>query len=267
VSATHAPLPAFFDPAAVPRPDPGRHAGTPWSGQATFTGRLCVVGRPRDVVAGMLPPALVLVPDACADPEQHPLLFAFGDQADGTLIVGGRPLSLGIGYAEFALLIPFVRHRQSAIPHVFVARMCSAYFPATWHGNAHYGFAKTTARMRTDGPLFVLSDDDDRLLLHAATEPRGPWEEATTAPHPNLDAVRRLFTHLPVFGRRSDGSLLCSRFDWDFADAEVRPASGWVSVDGPLVAGFTPGLCPVVPGGAFEVRGMRWRLSWPGRCV
>jgi hypothetical protein len=266
----HTPVPpmsAFFDPASVPRPDPARHAGTPWSGQATFTGRLCVVGQPRDVVAALLPPALVLMPDACADPTQHPLLFAFGEQSDGTLIVGGRPLSLGIRYGEFALLIPFVRHRQAVTPHVFVARMCSAYFPATWHGNAHYGFAKTTARMRTDGPLFVMSDDDDRLLLHAATEARGPWEPATAAAHPNLDAVRRLFAHLPVLGRRTDGSVLCSRFAWDFDDADVRLASGWVSIDGPLVDTLAPRLCPAVPGGAFEVRGMRWRLSWPGRCV
>jgi hypothetical protein len=260
-------LPAFFDPASVPRPDPGRHAGTPWSGQATFTGRLCVVGEPRDVVAAMLPPALVLMSDACVDPAQHPLLFAFGEQADGTLVVGGRPLPLGFGYAEFALLIPFVRLRQGGAPHVFVARMCSAYFPATWHGNAHYGFAKTTARMRTVGSMFVMSDDDDRLLFHASTEARGAWEPAATATHPNLDAVRRLFEHLPVLGRRTDGSVLCSRFGWDFSDADVRPAAGWVSVDGPLVDGFAPRLCPAVRGGAFEIRGMRWRLSWPNRCA
>lgn len=226
-----------------------------------------MVARPRHAVAALLPPALVLMPDACADPTQHPLLFAFGDQTDGTLIVGGRPLALGIGYGEFALLIPFVQHRLATAPHVFVARMCSAYFPATWHGNAHYGFAKSTARMRTDGPLFVMSDDDDRLLFHATTAPHGPWEPAATAPHANLDAIRCLFTHLPVLGRRSDGSVLCSRFGWDFAQADVRPASGWVSVDGPLVEGFAPQLCPAVAGGAFEVRGMRWRLSWPGRCV
>ncbi len=256
----------FFDPACFPRPDPALHAGTAFNGQATFAGRLCVVGLPRADVVATLPPSLELMSGGCVDPAQHPVLFVFGEQADGTLLVGGRPVPLGIHYGEFAVLVPFVRQRHDATPHVFVARMCSAYFPATWHGNAHYGFAKTTARMRTEGPLFVLSDDDDRLLLHAAVEPRGPWEPATTATLPTIVAVRRLFEHLPVLGRRADGSILCSRFGWDFTHADLRPAAGWISIDGPLLEGLGPRLCAGVPGGTLEVRNLLWKLSWPARC-
>jgi hypothetical protein len=47
--------------------------------------------------------------------------------------------------------------------------MYSSYFPAVWHGNAHYGFSKEVARMRWQGGIFVATREDGSLLLHADT--------------------------------------------------------------------------------------------------
>jgi len=121
------------------------------------------------------------------------------------------------------------------------------------------------ARMRWQGPVFLVTAEDGRLLFHADTEPAADWAPASRCKPPNFEAMRRVFA-MPVIGRRDDGSYVCSYFGWDFREALVRASDSFVSIDGPLLVGLTPRQCHDVPGGTFEVRGMLWRLSWPAPC-
>ncbi len=136
------------------------------------------------------------------------------------------------------------------------------YFPATWNGNTHYGFAKETARMYWHGSVFVIRTETGTLLLRAAVETTADWTSAISCALPNFAAMQAVFS-LPVLGRKANGTYVGSCFGWDFGNAVVRPADACISIDAPLIAGLTPRRCDDVSSGTFEVRGMIWRLSWP----
>jgi len=236
-------------------------ASSRFAGQARFSGCIAFTNWPRDEVAALLPPELTLAPNATA-PDVHPVMFVFGDQADGALIFAGLTVPTQITYQELGIVVPFVHHRGGPYLHSYVPRMYSSYFPAVWHGNAHYGFSKELARMRWQGPVFLATAEDGSLLLHAETEAAGDWSPGARCDAPNFDAMRAVVA-LPVLGRRDDGTYVRSYFGWDFRDATVRPSDSCVSIDAPVLTGLRPRLCHDTASGTFEVRGMTWRLSWP----
>jgi hypothetical protein len=236
-------------------------AASRFAGQARFSGCIAFTNWPRDEVAALLPPELTLAPNGTA-PDVHPVMFVFGDQADGALIFGGLTVPTQITYQELGIVVPFVQHGGGPHLHNWVPRMYSSYFPAVWHGNAHYGFAKELARMRWHGPIFLATREEGSLLMHADTEPSGDWSPGTRCDAPNFDAMRAIVA-LPVLGRRDDGTYVRSYFGWDFRDATVRPSDSCVSIDVPVIAGLRPRRCHDTASGTFEVRGMTWRLSWP----
>jgi len=240
-------------------------SGASFAGQARFNGCIAVTNWLRAEVERLLPPQLALAANASPTPDLHPVIFVFGEQTQGAVIFARLPVPAGPDYGEFALAIPFVRHRHGRHLHVHVPRMYSSYFPATWNGNAHYGFGKAMARMEWRGPVFLMTNETDDLLLHAAVEPAGDWVSGAAADLPLLAALRAIFS-LPVVGRKADGRLVCSWWGWGFGDALVRPAAASVSIDAPLVEGLPLRTCTAVPGGSFEVRGMAWKLTWPTPC-
>jgi hypothetical protein len=250
------------------------------AGESTFDGCIVFTMWPRDDVAGVLPPELTLadvVPASAAlagpgdgaaagrQARRHPVAFVFGDQRDGRVVFARRALPLGIGYGELGLVIPFVRHREAARVHAFVARMYSSYFPVVWDGNVRYGFAKDLALMSWQGAMFVMTSADGALLLHAGIAPASSWSAAPANALAGFVTLREVFA-LPMLGRRADGVIVCSSFDWAFDAAAVRAVDAWISIDASLGPGLAPCDLEGTPGGAFEVRGMRWRLSWPGAC-
>ncbi len=256
----------FLDRTAFPGPAIDLAAsGASFAGQARFNGCIAVTNWLRAEVERLLPPQLALAANASPTPDIHPMIFVFGEQTQGAVIFARLPVPAGPDYGEFALAIPFVRHRHGRHLHVHVPRMYSSYFPATWNGNAHYGFGKAMARMEWRGPVFLMTNETDDLLLHAAVEPAGDWVSGAAADLPHLAALRAIFS-LPVVGRKADGRLVCSWWGWEFGDALVRPADASVSIDAPLVEGLPVRTCADVPGGSFEVRGMAWKLTWPGLC-
>src|SRR5215468_7354552 len=144
-------------------------------GQAAFNGCIAFCNWRREDVARVLPAELELAANTSPAPEWHPVVFIFGEQTEGATIFAGLTFPMGISYHEFAVAIPFVKHRRGRNLHTFVPRMYSSFFPATWAGNAHYGLAKEMASMRQQGPLFDVTTPDGTQLLHASVEPAGEW--------------------------------------------------------------------------------------------
>jgi len=166
----------FLDRTAFPGPTIDLAAsGASFAGQARFNGCIAVTNWLRAEVERLLPPQLALAANASPTPDIHPMIFVFGEQTQGAVIFARLPVPAGPDYGEFALAIPFVRHRDGRHLHVHVPRMYSSYFPATWNGNAHYGFGKAMARMEWRGPVFLMTSETGDLLLHAAVEPAGAW--------------------------------------------------------------------------------------------
>ena len=234
-------------------------------GQATFNGCIAFTNWMRHEVEKLLPPELELATTTSSTTHFHPVVFIFGEQTEGTALFGGFTIPLGVAYNEFGMAIPFVKHRRGPYLHTFVARMYSSYFPATWNGNVHYGFSKEMAKMRWQGPVFTLTTEHDTPLLHIGVESGGAWLRGTFRDLENFEAVRDIFA-LPVVGRKSNGAYVCSHFGWDFSDALVRAVKACISIDAPFVDGLTPCECHSVSSGAFDVRGMLWKLSWPSPC-
>jgi len=240
-------------------------AGGSFVGQATFRGAVVCCLRPRAEVAALLPPELTLAANVSADPELHPIVFVLGEQTEGATIVGGRSVPLGIRYGEFALAVPFVHWGGGTHLNTWIPAMVSGYGPATWSGNALYGFSKRMGDVRRDGPFLLVTSEQGALLLHAMLEAHGAWAAVRDGEPPALAFVREVFA-LPVVGRRADGVWACSYFDWDFGAARLRPADACVSVAQPIVTGLPLGDYHDATTGTFEVEGMRWRLTWPMPC-
>ena len=256
---------ALLDRRAFPGPSiDAAAAGLGFPGLARFDGCLVATAWARRDVEALLPEELELAPNVSAAPDVHPVVFVFGEHHGGTAVYGGLTVPLAVDYGEFVLAVPFARVRGGPHLHVWVPRMFSSYFPATWSGNVYYGFTKDMARMTWHGPVWVMTGETGELLVHAAVEPAADWSPARLA-SAHLDPLRAIFA-LPLVGRRADGTLVTSYFGWDFADAAVRRVGAEVSLDGTLVPGLAPRRCHAVPGGAFEVRNLVWRLSWPAAC-
>ena len=241
-------------------PDATRPAARSFVGQARFDGCIAFTNWTRKDVAALLPPDVRLAANTTSTPHLHPVVFVFGEHSRGTLLFGGLAVPTGIAYFEFGMAIPFVEDRGGL--GVYVPRMYASWFPPVWSGNVHYGFAKRLARMGWHGSVFVVGSDAEGLLLHAAAEPAGGWSPGSGCGLPHFAALRETFS-LPIVGRRDDGSLVRSFFDWGFDTAMVRPADSCISIDGPVLDGLAPRRCHDAPAGTFEVRGMVWRLSWP----
>ncbi len=233
--------------------------------QARFDGYIAFTNWPRADVERLLPAELQLAPNISATPALHPVVFIFGAVADGATLFAGFTIPLGVGYAEFAMAIPFVTSRDGRYLHTYIARMYSNHFPATWTGNTLYGFAKEMANVRWQGPVLMLTNENDALLLHAAIESRCDWSSGSHCELANFEAARAVFT-LPVLGRKSAGTYVHSFFGWDFSAARVRSAESCISIDAPLLEGMTPRRCPGVRTGTFQVEAMLWRLTWPSAC-
>jgi len=236
-------------------------AATP-VGQADFNGWIALCSWSRTEVARLLPADLELAANVSLEDRSHPVVFLFGEQTEGATIFAGVTFPMGVRYHEFCVAIPFVIRGADPALHVYVPRMYSSYAPATWAGNAHYGFGKETAAMRSDDSTFVITDEQGALVFHAMTEPAGDWAPAERCDSPGFASLESVF-ELPIVGRRHDGSYVTSHFRLDFRLARVRAARAALSIDAPFVAGLRPGWRSSLPSATFEVERMVWGLSWP----
>jgi hypothetical protein len=236
--------------------------GGTFVGEARFDGCIVFCNRPTRHLTRLLPPDLALARNTSTDPDLHPLVFIFGRLSDGATIFGGITFPMGIRYDEFAVAIPFVKHRLANHVHTFVPRMYSSFFPAMWAGNAHYGLSKGMASLRREGSLIVMTTPEGELLFHAVVEAADRWLAGSSCDLPNFAAVQAVLAQ-PVLGRKRDGAYVESHFGWDFSGARVRCARAAVSVDAPIAEGLTIDWYEGLRSATFEVRGLMWRLSWP----
>lgn len=209
----------------------------------------------------LLPASLVLAENRSRSRDLHPVVFLFGEQRHGATIFGGVTVPTPVVYGEFTMAVPFVRHRGGRFLHTYLPRMVCSYFPATWVGNAYYGFGKRMGSMGWEGRIFAVCDEAGALWFHAHVGEHAP----DSASPRSMEALRSLFA-LPVVGIRSDGRYVSSYWDFDFAAAQVRPIDVLLTIDAPFAAGLVPGDHGGFPGGSFAVDGLVWRLSWPANC-
>jgi hypothetical protein len=222
------------------------------AGEAIFTGGLSMVAVRRDIVAALLPPGVTLSEDD--ESGVYRCLIAFGEQSDGVTFFAGFPVPWSVRYREAFVGVPFVR-RGTDGPYLFVRGMPCDFWPAVWNGNMYYGFMKQFSRIEWDGDRFVSRSDAAEPDFHAILEPCAPSTGVEAA------AWIRQAAALPVMGRRTDGTIVTSRFEWDFSDAAVDPAHVRLHASArfpELTATDVPQCHP-----GCRVRGMRWRLSWP----
>ena len=259
------PTPVFLIRGGLPGPIIDAHAaGAVFAFQAHFDGLVVFTLWRRADVEALLPAGLVPATDPTGF-ELHPVVFIFGEQHRGETLFGGRALPTGGDYHECGIFIPYVKHVAGRYLHCYAQRMYASYHPVVWTGNAHWGLAKKQATMWWHEALYVVMDTTGRALIEAMAEPDSDWQPADRCTLANFAAVRALGV-LPVLGRRPDRTYVTSYFDWDFTHAQARPARAHVTILAPLGGGLLPRECPSAPGGALEVRGMRWKLSWSGPC-
>jgi predicted Fe-S protein YdhL (DUF1289 family) len=231
-------------------------------GEASFNGCIAICQRPRSEIARWLPAGTRLSDSADGECAEQVAVFLFGEQTQGTVHFAGVPLTLGIRYFEFALLVPGVSLGADRAAHTFVARMYSSYFPAVWSGNAHFGFAKELAQMGWSGSEFWVQPQGGRAILHAAIERGAEWSPASESAAAGVSMLR-LLSQLPVLGLRRDGRMVRSRFEFGLSTASARAAEATLFVANSLAPGQHPGEYRAAPGSALEIRDVAWRLGWP----
>jgi len=167
---------------------------TSFAGQAHFSGCLVATTWPRANAERLLPPELELAPNTSGTPAIHPVLFSFGDQLQGSFLLGGVPIEAGPTYREFCVIVPFVRRRGGGRSlHLYSPRLYSTSYPAYWHGNMSYGLRKAMAGMGWEGSTFVVTSPDGDALAHADVERTADWRPPADTDLPGFDALRAAY--------------------------------------------------------------------------
>ena len=250
--------------AAFPEPWIARSpAGASYLAEADFDGVIVFTTWDRETLARALPEGWRLGQNTSAHPELHPLVLIFGVQSRTALRVGRYRVPREVEFGEMLVAIPFVVLERGSHLHVHVVRAYSADPISTWSGSINYGLAKYPADVEWFGRTFTVTARNGPMLFHATVDAANGWHAGNV---PELAAACEAFL-LPVLGLRADGSVVSSYFDWDFGRAFVRRARVAGSIDAPLARGLEPQACHGSDGGTFEVRGMRWRVTWPRPAV
>ena len=224
------------------------------AGQATFSGCLAKLELPVVAVLSMVPAGATLAEN---DGNVCSCLVAFGEQAAGVTFFGGWPIPWGIRYHELLVAVPLQGFAGLRGPQLFVTGMTCDFWPAVWNGNVYYGFRKRFASMSGDGANFLVMDDKGTPVLVATMTGRGASDGET------LEWIRSAVS-LPILGKRDDGALVHSQFEWNFSEAVTDAASL------NLVVGQGFDELPASQlqcEAAYVVRQMRWGLGWPSPAV
>ena len=165
-----------------------------------------------------------------------------------------------VRYHELMVAVPFVKPEGTDVEHLFVHRMMCDFWPAVWVGNNYYGFNKSFVQMAWDNRRFDVTDASNALMFSAEVSP------AESASGQGLTWIQRAAA-LPVIGRREDGRIIGSRFDWVFPSDGIDRVALKLTVT-PSFAGrdgetFPARADPQSCDQAYSVSGMRWCLSWP----
>lgn len=268
VTATRFPGPGDFVGSYDPRTADVRDGG-----QSTYNGSIAVTLLERSLVEQVLPGDLSLARRADSG-STHPVIHLFGHQRDLMLVQGGNPQPAGADdYQEMILLIPFVVRGSGTKWHSFVVRMYLDDAAAVALGNAVYAYAKLLAQLTESGPaenltlqVLLLSEP----FFEGNVKQAGPWRSSgnASATLPRWSDVQEIFS-MPLVGADvvlgTVVRVVCSYWEWDYAAAEVAPATSQHQFLQPFREGTQDwpqlGLLSSAPDGAFAIRGLRWRLA------
>lgn len=253
--------PADFYGSFTPRAANARDGG-----QSTYEGALVVTMLERALVAAVLPAGLKLAtPKLPAT--QHPVLHLIGHQRDPHYLVNGvlLPVPLGVDYRELILLVPFVVADNGTLWHNFAVRMVLDNLPAVEIGNLHYAYAKEMASLDLASATATVVQRDE-LLFEQTLSADGAWQSSTNAESglPRYTDLQQIFA-MPIVGY--DGRLVCSYFEWGYAQAEVAPATSLHRFARPFRAGMegwvSSGMRSGAADGVVKLRRLQWRLKFP----
>jgi hypothetical protein len=265
-------------------PGPGDYAGSfdarmhdaVEGAQSTFDGSIVVTLLERSLVQQVLPDGFHLSARTDGGGE-HPVIHLVGHQRDLNGLHNGSPYKLlDNDYSEMILLVPFVLRGSGTKLHTFVVRMYLDDVGATQIGNWIYGYAKEPARLtEKTSPNTVATEVKPlfrSLIFESTVQSTGLWHtsESTSEEITRWADLKTIF-EMPLVGVDVvHGNVLrtvCSYWEWDYTTTEVASATsqhqflhkfrdgmdGWVA----------RGLLSSASGGAFMVRGLRWRLALP----
>lgn len=186
----------------------------PLSMHAVFTGCIAVSMWPSDEIALAIPPALSLQ-QSPADDGRCPLLFLFGEQNWGSWQVGRARPSSPLRYNELLVVAPNLRDQRDQLAVGVVLGGYCNYVPAAAVGKSIYGYAKQSVDLGWDGTCYRVCD------------PGSSWSANVNAYiGPTQDVVNRLqnLANINIYGVRTDGVAVLSRWQLDFAHARRRLA-------------------------------------------
>lgn len=242
-------------------------------GQSTYGGSIVVTLLDRDLVEQALPGDFRLAARIDAG-KTHPVIHLVGHQRDLKLLQGGVPRPAEADdYQEMILLVPFVVRGSGTKWHSFVVRMYLDSTAPVIIGDAIFAYAKLLALFTERGPADDLTTRTLLLLqpvFQGNIRVDGTWRSSDNA-HTTLaqwSDLQEIFA-MPLVGAEVVlGSIIravCSYWEWDYAGAEVAPATSRHAFFQPLRDGMEgwPLLGPLssAANGAFAIRGLRWRLA------
>ena len=246
--------------------------------QSTYNGTAFVGMLDKAEVTKVLPFGFSLANQITVS-NKHPVIFLIGDQREPSFLEGGNVTTIcqSCGYKEMILLVPFVVRDPDTRWHNYAVRMYLDDWSAVVGGNSIYGYAKQYAFLIKTEQTGVTKHEIypvfGGLIFRSEVELTGPWvpvsQSATSVPRwADLEQILKA----PVLGQQpSDDfkplALICSYWEWDFANAEVAPAASKHQIARKFRDGMENWVSatsvPNVPDGAVSMRGIRWRLAEP----
>lgn len=265
--ATPFPGPADFLGAYAPR------AADAANGlQSTYSGFAVLTMMDRSVVEKALPAGVRLAATSTGS-VQHPVIHLVGDQREPSAVYAGvaTQIPTASDYREMILLVPFAIHDSGTQWHNHAVRMYLDDISAVAGGNSVYGYAKKWARVNEAGtPPSTTNQVTDLLgATYFLSDVRlaGPWIPAATAAAsmPRWKDLQTIF-EMPVLGLNAP-NFICSYWEWDFANAQVAPATSSFQFFRAFIPGMQDwvdlGALSSAPDGAVAMSRVRWRLGPP----
>ena len=237
-------------------------------GQASYQGTVIFANLDRSLLQPVLPPGFRLANNV-RGMSVHPVMLLYGHQLNTSWLILGQPIPIGNDYNELTLLIPFVQSNSGSRWHNFAVRMYLNDVWAIWLGNQFFAYAKEEGSF-TELASQIKAYVSSILYLEATIQTIGSWQSSAQAQTslPNYAAMQTIL-EMPVLGRRElgDPTPVCSYFEWHYDQALVASAQSSHRFAQPLRAGMEAwpalGWVSSVPGGAFALKDIEWRIDHP----
>jgi hypothetical protein len=263
---------AFPGPADFNGGYESRGADATEGAQSTYDGSIVATTLARSLVARVLPDGFALASRKNGG-DQHPVMYLVGHQREPLRLHNGatEPIPDAHPYQEMMLIVPFVARDAGDQWHTFVVRMYLDDAGAIAIGNSVYAYAKDLADLyQTGAPEHVATQVTPALRpIHFGSDVMltGSWRSSYDAETslPRWRDLQSIF-EMPILGVDSVRNV-CSYWEWNYAHAEVAPATSRHRFYQPFRAGMDDwvalGPLSSAPDGAVAVRGLRWRLALP----